>query len=885
MAERPASITKAVREARLADYRPPAFLVDAADLIFDLDPKATRVRATLALRRNPESGNAASPLQLDGEDLSLEEIRLDGAKLAPERYAFDANGLTIAELPDQCALDTIVTISPAANSELSGLYVSGGDFFTQCEAQGFRRITLFPDRPDVMARFTVTLIADRQRYHVLLSNGNPVDQGAREDGKHWVKWQDPHPKPCYLFALVAGDLVAAHDEFVTASGRRVALGIYVRRGDEDKVAHAMDCLKRSMRWDETAFGLEYDLDIFNIAAVSDFNMGAMENKGLNIFNTSLVLARPDTATDADYLRIDRVIAHEYFHNWTGDRVTCRDWFQLSLKEGLTVFRDQEYGAETTEPSLSRIEDVKRLRGFQFREDAGPLAHPVRPPAYRKIDNFYTATVYEKGAEVVRMIRAIIGPDAFRRGMDLYFERNDNSAATIEDFVGAMHEASGYDFSQFMRWYEQAGTPAVSFEGHYDAGAKRYTLTLRQSTQPTPGQAEKKPFVIPVAMGLIGPNGDAMATTLAGETAEGTRVLLLHDAEQEFVFEDVAAEPVPSLLRGFSAPVKLAGYDRAQLGFLAAHDTDGFSRWEAGHEYAIQALLEAIAAHQRHEAFRADSRLLQAMEAALDHAEASPALAAELLALPSKSVLADRMAVVDPDAIHAVREAARLAIGRHLRARFAALYQSLEDAGPFSVDPASMGRRALRNMALFYLMAADPAAATPLAMTQLHQGRTMTEALAALSLLADAATPQRDEALAAFHAKWRGDALVIDKWFRIQAMSSAPDTLARVEALTRHPDFDLRNPNRFRALVAVFGYANPLWFHEAGGAGYDFMTRMILKIDPTNRQIAARMIEAFADWKRYDAGRQAKMRASLERILAAPSLSDNTSEMATRALNS
>ncbi|WP_456237178.1 aminopeptidase N [Acidiphilium iwatense] len=744
-------------------------------------------------------------------------------------------------------------------------------------------MTFFPDRPDVMARFSATLIAEQKRYPVLLSNGNPVDRGTRDDGRHWVKWQDPHPKPSYLFALVAGDLLSVHDEFITASGRKVALGIYVRRGDEDKVAHAMASLKRSMRWDEEVFGLEYDLDIFNIAAVGDFNMGAMENKGLNIFNTALVLARPDTATDADYLRIDRVIAHEYFHNWTGDRVTCRDWFQLSLKEGLTVFRDQEYGADTTDASLSRIEEVKRLRGFQFREDAGPLAHPVRPPAYRKIDNFYTATVYEKGAEVVRMIRTIIGREAFRRGMDIYIARNDNSAATIEDFVAAMHEASGYDFARFMRWYKQAGTPSVHFEGHYDSGAKRYMLTLRQETKATPGQAQKEPFVIPVAMGLIGPNGDEMTTTLAGETAarEGTRVVLLDAAEQQFIFEDVAAEPVLSLFRNFSAPIRLSGYSRAQLAALAAHDTDGFNRWEAGHEYATQMLLEAISAHQRGEAFSPDRGLLDAMASALAQAEAAPALTAEILTLPGKAVLADRMAVVDPLSIHVVREAARTAIGAHLHGRFAMLYRDLDDSSTFGIDPASIGRRALRNTALAYLMAADKKTAMPLALAQLRAGRTMTEALAALAMLADTATPERDAGLAEFHAKWQGEALVIDKWFAIQARSAAPDTIARVESLASHPDFDLKNPNRYRSLVGGFG-SNQLWFHDASGAGYAFMTRMIVDVDKVNRSIAARMIEVFADWKRYDAARQAKLRAALDRILATEGLSDNTREMVTRS---
>ncbi|MCW8307919.1 aminopeptidase N [Acidiphilium sp. PA] len=881
MAERPVSIPAPLAEHRLSDYRPPAFLVDTVDLIFDLDPKATRVRATLALRRNPAHGDAAAPLVLDGEDLTLNAVAVDGVALDAAAYRLGAHGLVIADLPDACTLDTDVTIDPAGNTQLSGLYVSGGDFFTQCEAEGFRRITFFPDRPDVMARYSATLVADAARYPVLLSNGNPVDRGAMPDGRAWVKWVDPHPKPSYLFALVAGKLVSVHDEFITASGRRVALGIYVRQGDEDKVDHAMVCLKRSMRWDEEVFGLEYDLDIFNIAAVGDFNAGAMENKGLNIFNTALVLARPDTATDADYLRIDRVIAHEYFHNWTGDRVTCRDWFQLSLKEGLTVFRDQEYGADTTDASLSRIEDVLRLRGFQFREDGGPLAHPVRPPAYRKIDNFYTATVYEKGAEVVRMIRTIIGADAFRRGMDIYFANNDNTAATIEDFVAAMHEASGYDFTQFMRWYDQAGTPAVSFAGTYDAKTRRYTLTLRQATAPTPGQAEKAPFVIPVALGLIGPEGQDLAGTLDGETVAGTRVVLLTEAEQSFVFTDVAAAPVPSLFRNFSAPIRLSGYDRAQLAMMAAHDSDGFNRWEAGHEYAVQVLLEAIALHQGGARFVLDDGLRDARAAALDHAAAAPALAARLLALPGASTLADRMTVVDPDAIHAVLTAARRAIGEALHARFRAVYAQTAYEGPFAVDPASVGRRALRNACLAYLMAADEADGIALAQAQIAADTTMTESLTALALLVDTASPARDTALAAFHARFQDDALVIDKFFAIQAMSSAPDTLARIDALTRHPDFDIRNPNRYRSLVSAFGYRNPLWFHDASGAGYDFVARMTLAADKVNRSVAARGMEVFADWKRYDPARQEKMRAALDRILAANDLSANTREMAER----
>ncbi len=883
MAERPVPLPDAAPR-RLDEYRPPAFLVDSVDLIFDLDPAATRVRASLTLRRNAAHGIADAPLELDGEALDLRSVLLDGEALGANRYALGDHGLVIRDVPDEFTLDTEVIIAPERNSELSGLYVSGGDFFTQCEAEGFRRITFFPDRPDVMARYTATLIADPARCPLLLSNGNPVDRGVLPDGRHWAKWEDPHPKPSYLFALVAGDLVSAHDEFVTRSGRQVQLGIHVRRGDEDKVDHAMACLKRAMRWDEEAFGLEYDLDIFNIAAVADFNMGAMENKGLNIFNTALVLARPDTATDADYQRIDRVIAHEYFHNWTGDRVTCRDWFQLSLKEGLTVFRDQEYGAATTDAALSRIDDVKMLRARQFAEDAGPLAHPVRPAAYRKIDNFYTATVYEKGAEVVRMIRTIIGHEAFRRGFDLYIARNDNAAATIEDFVAAMGEESGFDFSQFMRWYEQAGTPQLRFEGDYDAAARRYTLTLRQMTAPTPGQARKEPFLIPVAMGLIGPDGAELAARLEGEDAAhaGTRLLLLRAAEQRFVFEEVAAPPVPSLLRGFSAPVKLSGHEAAGLARLAAHDTDGFSRWEAGQEYATRALLDAIAALQRGEAVATDPALVAAMAAALDLATEAPALAARILSLPGKDVLADRMAVIDPDAIHDALETTRAAIGRRLRDRFASLCGVEDPSAPFSLDPASMGRRALGNVALAYLMAADPAAALEVAQRRFETAPTMTVRLGALALLADTATPARDVALAAFHARWRGDALVGDKWFRIQAMAAAPDTLDRVEALTRHADFDLRNPNRFRALVQAFGAGNQRWFHDSSGRGYALVARMIGEVDQVNRQIAARCIDVFANWRRFDPARQALMRGALDEILAAPALSANVREMAERA---
>ena len=638
----------APHETRLADYQPPAFLIDTVDLAFDLDEAATQVRSRMTLRRNPASADSAAPLSLDGEAVTLVRVMLDGAELGANRYVLADGKLLIPDMPDTATLEIEARIAPKDNTELSGLYTSNGSYFTQCEAEGFRRITYFPDRPDVMARFTTTITADKARVPVMLSNGNPGVIEEVGNGRHRVVWTDPHPKPCYLFALVAGDLVAVKDSFTTRSGRHVDLGIWVRRGDEDRCAHAMRSLKTSMKWDEDVFGLEYDLDVFNIAAVSDFNMGAMENKGLNVFNTKYVLAKPETATDGDYQGIESVIAHEYFHNWTGDRVTCRDWFQLSLKEGLTVYRDQEFSADQGSRVVKRIGDVRGLRAAQFREDAGPLAHPVQPDHYIAIDNFYTATIYNKGAEVIRMMATIIGREAFRRGMDLYFERHDNQAVTIDDFAQAMQDASGVDLSRFKRWYHQAGTPEVTVSDSYDAGSRRYTLTLAQRTPPTPGQPDKQPVVIPVVMGLLDGSGREIVA----------RTLLFNEAEQSFAFDDVAERPVPSLLRGFSAPVKLSGVPVEHLRFLAAHDTDPFVRWESGQQYASRVLLEMAAAWRRGETLELDPGVVEAARATLHDADADPAFAAEALALPGEAFLADQMAVADIDAIHAVRDIAR-----------------------------------------------------------------------------------------------------------------------------------------------------------------------------------------------------------------------------------
>jgi aminopeptidase N len=847
---------------RLADYTKPAFLVDEISLDFDLAPEATTVRARLKLRRN-----GPGELELDGRALELLAVALDGDALGPNRYTLGGNKLRIPDVPDECVLETVVKFGPDANTELSGLYMSGAGFFTQCEPEGFRKITYFPDRPDVMSRYNVTIRADRAKYPVLLSNGNKVAEGV--DGeRHWAKWEDPHPKPSYLFALVAADLVALKDSFTTRSGRQVELGIWVAKGDEARFGHAMYALKNSMKWDEDIFGLEYDLDVFNIAAVSDFNAGAMENKGLNIFNTAYVLASPETATDADFQGVERVIAHEYFHNWTGDRVTCRDWFQLSLKEGLTVFRDQEYMADQFSAPVKRIADVRMLRTTQFRDDAGPLAHPVRPASYLEINNFYTTTIYEKGAEVVRMYRTLMGREAFRKGFDTYIERNDNSAATVEDFFAAMQSATEVDLSGIMRWYEQAGTPEITFEEGFDEAAQKYTLLLRQSTRPTPGQPEKRPFLLPVSMGLL----DEAGHEIHAET------LILEAAEQKFVFA-ASSRPVPSLFRNFSAPVKLLGQKRDRLQFLAAHDTDLFNRWDALQGYASIVLLETITGHQAGETVVLDEGLREAVAGILRDAERDPAFAAEALALPSESLLADAMDVVDPDAIHEVRNAARAALGKALKAEFAAAAEKFGQVAADDLSGPAMGYRAVKNSALSYLAAAGD---NTLAAAQYGAGANMTDTLAALMILVETPDERRDTVLASFHAAWKTNPLVLDKWFAVQARSGAADTLARVKALTRHADFDLKNPNRVRSLIGAFA-GNQVRFHDKSGAGYALVADTIITLDAKNPQIAARLCTVLGSWRRFDAARQDLMRENLERIIAVESLSHNTYEMASKAL--
>jgi aminopeptidase N len=872
-----ASPDNAPVEIRLVDYAPPAFLIDTVDLHFDLYEAATKVVSVLALRRNP-AAPAESPLHLDGEALTLVRMSRNGSPLVPGDYHEVKGGLTIPDMPDSCVLEIETLISPKDNTELSGLYVSGGNYFTQCEAQGFRRITYFPDRPDVMSRYTTTIVA---ACPVMLSNGNPGPFSDVGDDRRSVTWTDPHPKPCYLFALVAGDLVSVKDSFSTRSGRHVDLGIYVRSGDEDRCAHAMRSLKTSMSWDEEVFGLEYDLDVFNIAAVSDFNMGAMENKGLNVFNTKYVLARPETATDTDYQGIESVIAHEYFHNWTGNRVTCRDWFQLSLKEGLTVYRDQEFSADQGSRAVKRIGDVRALRAAQFREDGGPLAHPVQPAAYMAIDNFYTSTIYNKGAEVIRMMATIIGRAAFRRGMDLYFERNDNKAVTIDDFVSAMQDASGIDLDSFKLWYHQAGTPELMVDDAYDPETKRYSLTIRQGTKPTPGQPDKYPLVVPVSMGLLDGNGQELATRLESEpeVVAGTRVLLATQAENRFVFVDVASQPVPSLLRDFSAPVKMSGLSPDRLRFLAAHDTDPFVRWESGQQSAASSLLAMVSAIQEGVQPVVDPALIDAVASGL---EQEPGFAAEVLSLPGEATLADKMEVVDVDAIHAARDIVRQAIGQALGARLRAVYDGLTDNSGTVIDGPAIGRRSLRNACLTYLVASGEASAVSLAKAQFDAGQNMTDMLAALAILSGVDCAERADALAAFYRLWHGDPLVLDKWFAIQAFSPLPDTAKAVLALKSHADFDLRNPNRIRALVGSFA-GNQVRFHDASGAGYQLYTDTIIELDPTNGQVAARMVSPLGQWRRFDAQRQILMKAELQRILDLPGLSRNTFEMASKSL--
>jgi aminopeptidase N len=871
---------------RLADYRPHDWLVDQVELDFRLGEAGTEVAARLALRRNPAADDGSKPLVLDGQELELLSLAADGEALGANRYSVTEDQLTIEGLPAACTLETRVRIHPERNTALEGLYVSNGNFCTQCEPEGFRKITYFLDRPDVMTRYRVRIEAERERWPVLLANGNRVAEGALGGGRHFAVWEDPFPKPTYLFALVAGRLARLADSYTTRSGRKVALEIWTEPQEIDKCEHAMASLKKSMQWDEERFGLEYDLDVFMIVAVSDFNFGAMENKGLNIFNTKYVLARPETATDTDYLQIEAVIAHEYFHNWTGNRVTCRDWFQLSLKEGLTVFRDQEFTSDLHSRAVKRISDVRRLRATQFLEDAGPLAHPVRPESYVEINNFYTTTVYEKGAEVIRMLHTLVGEGAFQRGMRLYFERHDGQAVTCEDFVAAMEAASGRDLAQFRRWYSQAGTPRLTVEGSYDPRARTYSLSVAQSTPPTPGQGEKQPLHIPLAMALLDDTGREVALQLEGEAAPvGTsRVLELERARERFTFIGLDAPPTPSLLRGFSAPVVLqSDADGARLRFLMAHDGDPFVRWESGQSYALQLMLQLIERHRAGDALVLDDGLAEAFAATLEDDRLEPAFVAQALSLPSEGYVGQQMAEIDVHRVHAVREFLRAALGARLAERLRSAYRTLESDEAYSFEAAQAGRRALRNLALGYLMAAGDAAGKAACLAQYAAADNMTDTIAALGLLAESDLPERQDALGSFYERWQGDALVVDKWFSLQAMAQRPDAVAVVGALLDHPAFTHRNPNRVRSLLGVFALGNPTGFHQRDGTGYALIADQVLALDARNPQVASRLAQSFGRWRRYEPARQELMRAQLERILARPKLSRDLYEIASKSL--
>jgi len=865
------------------DYRPYPWKLERAELFFDIGDPETRVRAILDFESRDASGPPGS-IVLDGCELELRSVSLNGEPLGEDRYRIEGEQLTIDTDEQRVRLETEVAIRPRENTALEGLYGSGAFLLTQCEAEGFRKITWFPDRPDVMTVYEVTIEADRERYPVLLSNGNAVASGAGADGRHWVRWVDPFPKPSYLFALVAGDLACVEERFVTRSGRDVTIRFYVEAENAARCDHAVESLIKAMRWDEERFGLEYDLDIYHVVATNDFNMGAMENKSLNIFNSLYVLASPETATDANYQGIESVIGHEYFHNWTGNRVTCQDWFQLTLKEGLTVFRDQEFTSDLQSRAVKRIQDVRLLRSHQFNEDAGPMAHPVRPDKYKEINNFYTMTVYRKGAEVIRMYHTLLGEEGFQRGMRLYFERHDGQAVTCDDFLSAMADANGADLSALGRWYGQSGTPVVRASGSYDADDGTYTLKLAQHTPPTPDQADKVPVLIPFKVGLLGRDGRELPLKLArgGRIEDGSALLLLDEAEQEFRFEDLPEPPVPSLLRDFSAPVRLEhDYSDEDLALLMAHDNNAFVRWEAAQVLAQRAILANVERRAQGGEMRVETTLVDAFAALFADRSADPALVAESVMLPDESWLAGLMDEVDVDGIHAARDLVRHALAVNLDQTILERYEELTARGPYDKSAPAIADRSLRNACLAYLM--ETPGGSALASRQLADSDNMTDTLAALRALAWKEDASASAALDEFAVRWQDDALVMDKWFNIQASVPGAATVERVRDLLEHPAFSLKNPNKVRALLGVFSVANPTAFHAADGAGYRLLADRVMDLDALNPQVAARLAAAFNSWLRYDGRRKALMRAELERIASRQGLSGNVAEIVGSAL--
>ncbi len=872
----------------LKDYTVPDYLIHSVDLNFTLDEECTRVISRLTLSRNPASQTGDTALILAGENLTLISVVLnDDNELTEQHYLQTQDSLIIHEVPQHRSFVLTIenTVNPKANTALEGLYLSNSMLCTQCEAEGFRKITYFLDRPDVMAKFTTTLMGDKKRYPVLLSNGNKIAQGDMSDNRHWVTWEDPFNKPCYLFALVAGQLDCIEDSFITQSGRTISLQIFVEKHDLDKCSHAMQSLKNAMRWDEEVYGREYDLDLYMIVAVGHFNMGAMENKGLNVFNTKFVLARPDTATDSDYEHIEGVIGHEYFHNWTGNRITCRDWFQLSLKEGFTVFRDQEFSGDRTSKAVKRIEVVNNLRTRQFAEDAGPMAHPIRPDAYIEINNFYTLTVYEKGAEVVRMIHTLLGAEGFRKGSDLYFERHDGQAVTCDDFVNAMEAANAVDLIQFRRWYAQAGTPVLKVQQSYDPSAQTLTLTIKQHCPPTPGQAVKEPFHIPVTVGLINKDGSIAPCKLQDNAQASDEVILqLTQAEQTFTFEGLKEQPVASILRGFSAPVKLV-MERSleELAFLLSYDSDTFNRWEAGQQLAGQIIAGLIADVQNGREMQVNPIIVTAFKQFMEQSWDDLSYFSLLLSLPSEIYLAEQMQVVDVEAIHKAREFVVLTLAEQLQTQFKTLYleNHQDESGIF--DAGAIGRRRIKNTCLAYLGRLEQSDIYQWSQQQFDTAKNMTDQIAALAIVVNSSHPAKQQCLAGFYQQWQAEALVIDKWFALQASSHNPDTFATVQALMQHPAFDLKNPNRVRALIGAFSQANPLHFHAANGQGYRFLADQIIALNTLNPQVASRMLSALTSWRRYDEDRQELMKAQLERIMTTEAISKDVYEVASKSL--
>ncbi len=871
----------------LKDYRPPSYLIDTVDLDIALHPTETRVRSRLKVRPNPAAKGKPGALVLDGEGLGLEQVTLAGRVLEPRDYTLGTGTLTLPRVPSEpFVLEIVTTCNPEGNTALSGLYRSRGIYCTQCEAEGFRHITYFLDRPDVLSKYTTRIEADRDEAPVLLGNGNPKERGSvGHTGRHYAVWHDPVPKPCYLFAMVGGKLAAVTSNFTTMSGRNVELGIYVEPGKEDRCDWAMDSLKRSMQWDETRYGREYDLDVFNIVAVSDFNMGAMENKGLNIFNDRLVLASPKTATDGNFANIERVIAHEYFHNWTGNRITCRDWFQLCLKEGLTVYRDQEFSSDERSRTVQRIQDVRNLKARQFSEDAGPLAHPVRPESYIEINNFYTATVYEKGAELVRMIETLVGRDGFRKGMDLYFERHDGEAATVEEFVACFEDANDRDLKQFMTWYSQAGTPELVCSLKYDSRAKTAELTVEQVLPPTPREPKKKPLHIPLRLGLIGGNGQDMALTLANGTDVANGVVELHRRVERFRFVNVPSKPVPSLLRGFSAPVNITvSLSDGDLAFQMANDSDLFNRWQAAQDYATRTLLASTKVIRAGERPGVASAFVHALGATVANDGLEPAYRAQMLALPTETDIARVIGRdVDPAAISKARRGLRKQIGTLLAGPLEAIYRENTQPGRYSPDAKSAGIRSLRNAALSLLAARGRPEDIARTAAHFRDSTNATDEITALALLTDMRSPERQAAFDRFYERWHQDHLVIDHWFGLQAASVLPTTLATVQRLAKHPLFSIRNPNKVWALIGAFASSNPVVFNRPDGRGYAFLAAKVLEIDAINPQVAARLLGAFRSWKTLETGRRKLSRSALLTIRNAGKLSRDSTEIVSKML--